>query len=47
MATAVESGEVGEGEGGRRRESLVRWRLEMSRQLFRDICPTRCNLERE
>ena len=40
MATAVERGEECEGEGGRRSESLVRWRLETSRQLFRDSCPT-------
>lgn len=44
MATAVERGEVEEGEGGRRRENLVRWRLENSKQLFRDNFPTTCNL---
>lgn len=46
MATTVERGEVREGEGGRRRETLVRWRLEINRQLFKDKWPTVCNLER-
>ena len=44
MATTVERGEVREGEGGRRRETLVKWRLEISKHVFRDKWPTVCNL---
>ena len=40
-------GEEGEvmGEEGRRRESLVRWRLERRRQLSEDTSPATCNLQ--
>ena len=47
MATTVERGEVREGEGGRRRETLVKWRLEITKQVFRDKWPTVCNLRGE